>query len=292
MPTVLFLQKKYLANVTSLDADLLLTLATKKTREFILIHPEYKLSSWQKIRFYYFLFQYKRGVPIAYLTRHKEFFGLDFFVNRHTLIPRPETELLVAEAIKEISNPKIQISNKSENQNSKMILIDVGTGTGCIPIAILKNIKLPIKTIAIDISRLALKVAKKNAKLHGAKIKFLHGNLLESVLQNFNLSPFNFHLIVTANLPYLTKEQFKNEQTIRHEPRSALVAAENGLALYRELLEQIKQLHQPLTAFFEFDPRQTELLTKLIYSILPNATVKIKKDLAGRDRLAIISAEI
>ncbi len=284
----------------ALDADLLLALAAKKTREFILIHPEHKLSPWQRVCFAYFLYQYKRGVPIAYLTHHKEFFGLDFFVNRHTLIPRPETELLVAEATKEISKSKIQ------NTNAKITMIDVGTGSGCIPISILKNINQPIETFAIDISKPALRIAELNAAIHKVEIKFLRGNLLEPIFSY--LSPAlssaeaergvepsppqrrgQGEVYITANLPYLTKEQFKDEPTIKHEPRSALVATENGLALYRELLQQIKNLNCPFTAFFEFDPGQTVMLTKLIRSILPSTKIEIKKDLAGRDRLAIIT---
>ncbi len=278
MSTVLFLRKKYLAATLPLDADLLLALAAKKSREFILIHPEYKLSFWQKIDFYYFFFQYKRGTPISYLTHHKEFFGLDFFVNRHTLIPRPETELLVEETLKKI--------------NKQTLLIDVGTGSGCIPISILTTTKnADVNAIAIDISALALKIARLNAALHKAKIKFLRGNLLEPFLKDSNYPNFSGQLIITANLPYLTKEQFKNEQTIQSEPRSALIANENGLALYRELLEQIKNLNTPFIAFFEFDQRQTESITKLIKSFFSNANLEIKKDLAGRDRLVIITQD-
>ncbi|MEK7625187.1 MAG: peptide chain release factor N(5)-glutamine methyltransferase [Patescibacteria group bacterium] len=276
--------------------DHLLSYAIKKPREYILIHPEYKLSLWQKARFWYANFQYKRGVPLAYITGHKEFFGLDFFVNRHTLIPRPETELMV-EAV--IRNLESGIWNKAT-------IIDVGTGTGCIPISIVKTLKHEnIRTFAIDISGSALKVAKKNAELHGVDIDFLHGNLLEPILND--LSPAlssveaerdvepsppqrrgQGEVYITANLPYLTAEQYKDEPSIQHEPKSALIANENGLALYRELLEQIKQLGHPFTAFFEFDPRQTEALTKLIKSFFPAANLEIKKDLAGRERLAIV----
>lgn len=273
--SVMNLQKKYLTAIPPLDADLLLSTAAGKTREFILIHPEYKLSLWQKARFFYFLYQYKKGMPIAYLTGHKEFFGLNFIVNRHVLIPRPETELLVEEVLKKIK--------------SQSTLIDVGTGSGCIPISILKTAtQKNINAIAIDVSRSALTIAKKNALRHDIKIKFLHGNLLEPILNNkFDAS--TAPLIITANLPYLTNEQAINEPSIKYEPKSALIASENGLALYHKLLKQIKHLNHPFMAFFEFDPRQTVLFTKLIKSFFPEAKIEIKKDLAERDRLAIIT---
>ena len=268
------LRQKHLSKIPSLDADILLQLSCNKEKTFLLTHPEYKFTCFQTVKFFYLLFRYHRGTPIAYLAGHKEFFGLDFMVNKHTLIPRPDTEVLVEEAIKIL------------NSGEYSALIDVGTGSGCIPIAILNNTQKTIAAFATDISAGASRTAKKNAALHKVKINYSQGNLLES-LKNIPEGK----ILVTANLPYLTDEQFAGEPSIQKEPRTALVAAENGLALYRELLEQFKNLNRSFTALFEFDPSQTEIMKKLIGQHFPDASVEIKKDLSGQDRVVKIISE-
>ena len=196
------------------------------------------------------------------------------------------------------------------------MLIDVGTGSGCIPIAVLKEMaklrngeigKLEnseIKTIATDISRQALRVAKKNAKRDGAKIKFFRGNLIEPIIlkinemtnkknNNFPISSFrNFDtIIITANLPYLTEKQFKSESSIQREPKTALVTGNGGLSLYEELLKQIQTFLKLLTVnsslliFLEIDPSQSQRITTVIKQYFPTAKTEIKKDLAGRGRM-------
>lgn len=276
------------SKIPPLDFDLLLSYTVHKPKEFFFAHPEYQLTFWQKLKLYYFLLQYKRGLPISYITHHKEFFGLDFLVTKHTLVPRPDTEIMVEEVIKEIQNQKSKIES--------FILIDIGTGSGCIPIAIMKTVNHKnIKPFAIDISKPALRVSKKNAQRHNVEIDFLHGNLLEPILNNLN-SKFqiqNSSLIITANLPYLTQEQFDTESSIQHEPHSALVAEEGGLKLYKELLLQIKEVlaisNLQLTTFFEIDPSQTSLIISEIKKSLPTAQVKVIPDLGGRDRIVSFS---
>ena len=301
--TIIDLQKKHPA-LTSFDLDLLLTAAIKKPKEFLYSHPEYRLSPWQRLRLKYFLFLQKKGYSVAAIAKHKEFYGLpagqaglDFFVNRHVLIPRPETELMVEEAAREITNVKLQMSNQIQNPNAKLILIDVGTGSGCVPISIFKTLqptptppKRGITLFATDISRSALRVAKKNAKNHRVNIKFLRGNLLQPILKKYSLLPTPYSLIITANLPYLTEQQFQSEPSIQREPKIALVAEKNGLALYEELFKQIPLLPTPhsLLLLLEIDPSQTEKISKLIKQYFPSANLAIKKDLAGRDRLVII----
>ena len=290
MMAVKVLRQKHLLNLPPWEADSLLQLSCNKEKAYILAHPEYRLTFRQLVFFYYLLFQFKCGVPLAYLAHRKEFFGLDFYVDRRVLVPRPETELMVEEALKFIN-----ADTTSEN-----ILIDIGTGSGCVSVAIAKNTDKKINIFASDISRAALRVAKMNAKKHNVNIQFIHRSLLEPIIRHpdraisewrdpsTSFGMTNTKIVITANLPYLTNEQFINELSIQHEPKTALVASENGLALYRQLLEQMKQLNRPLTALLEFDPRQTEELKKMIYEILPAATTEIKTDLAGRDRLVVV----
>lgn len=277
------LQSAY-QQIDKLDADLLLSFTLKKTREYFMIHEDGIVSDAARKKFNKLVKKRKTGWPLAYITGHKEFFGLDFLVNKHTLIPRPDTEILVEEVIKTIDNKQLT--------NNKLALIDVGTGTNCIPIAIIKASKhKSIKTFAIDISPSALAVAKKNAKKHKVKIKLIHGNLLKP-LKHQNIKTFK-QIIITANLPYLTKEQYQSEKSIQHEPKSALVAKKEGLALYEKLLHQIKLIPSPYnlvpTTYFEIDPSQSEKITALINKILPNSKIEIKKDLAGRNRVVIIT---
>ena len=287
-PTTRQLLKKASKKIDLLDAELLLAHVLGKSREFLVAYPEYKVSkfvSWQVNKLFK---KRKRGIPLAYLTDHKEFYGLDFLVNKHVLIPRPDTEIMVDLVVNRL---------RTTDDGEQIILIDVGTGSGCIPISILKDLQTykltNLQTFATDISRQALKVARKNAYKHNADINFLQGNLLEPILKNHELLAMNYELIITANLPYLTEEQFQNEPSIQHEPKSALVAKNNGLALYEELLNQIKQLlttyYLPLTMYLEIDPSQSVQITKLIQTSLPNTSIEIKKDLARLDRVVVFS---
>ncbi len=281
-----------------LDLDLLLSSSLKQPKEFLYTHPEYTLSLVERLRLAYFLFLYKRGFSVAVITHRKEFYGLDFYVNKHTLIPRPETELMVEEVTKTIGTiyPSPSPSPKRGGTQGGVLLIDIGTGSGCIPIAIIKTLKhRNIKTIAIDISRAALHVARKNARTHNVFINFLHGNLLDPIIKNPAFFIRHSSFIITANLPYLTQEQFDSEPSIQREPYSALVAKNDGLALYQQLLAQIQSLcfmfHISCFIFFEIDPSQSSAITAMIQKYLPDATIEIKKDLAGYDRLVKIQIQ-
>lgn len=269
--------------VDRLDAELLLSYVIKKPREFLMTHDEKIIGKLEKFRFNKFVKKRRKGIPLAYLTGTKEFYGLDFFVNRHTLIPRPDTELIV-----DLALTKLQ-SMRDERQ---IMLIDIGTGSGCIPIAIAKKERQYDNTevYATDISRNALKVAKQNTKRHSIDITLKHGHLLKPLYSK--IKNFKSKIILTANLPYLTEEQFKNESSIRYEPKSALVAKDNGLSLYTELLLQLKDiLHytSSITALFEINPTQSTSIKTIARRCIPNADISMQKDLAKLDRVIIIS---
>ncbi len=293
-----------------LDFDLLLSHALHRPKEFLYSHDDYSPTKPELNRFQKYSRLYHTGYSIAAIIQHKEFYGLDFFVNKHVLVPRPETELLVEHAIKAAniapSPARLAVATHGETQargevrrggsNHPIILIDVGTGSGSIPISILKKTSQKInKTFAIDISSRALTVAKKNARTHSVLITFLHGNLLKPLLKNnLTIQQFNnLTLLITANLPYLTAAQFKSEPSVQKEPRIALVAKNSGLELYEKLLKQIKRLLFSidcclLTCLLEIDPSQTKPIQQLIKTILPKGQVKILKDLAGLDRVVMI----
>jgi release factor glutamine methyltransferase len=257
------------------ELDLLKTLVSKKPYEYIISHPELNFNFWQKLKLAKLTKQRQKGIPFAYLNKKKEFFSLEFLVNKNTLIPRPDTEIMIEEIL------SILKTNNFQNN----FLIDVGTGTACIPISILKNTNKFEKTFAIDISRKALSVAKKNNKKHKTNINFLKGDLLNPFL-NKKINLQNKNIFISANLPYLTLEQFKKEKSIQAEPKIALVTRENGLYLYKKLFNQIKKIKaKNVFVFCEIDPRQTLEIEKNIKNIFPNIDIIIKKDYSNLDRL-------
>jgi len=296
------LQKNKIKN-PHLEAEILLSHILKKPREFLFTYPKKILTKLQITNYKLQISQRIKGMPLAYITGHKEFYEFDFIVNKHVLIPRPETELMVDEAL--------SLLRSLLRSKQKITVIDVGTGSGCILISLIKSLQKPkaqnpnCKFLATDISKPALAVARKNAKLHKVdkKIKFLHGNLLETLIKNnkipatsSSIYPGETGVVILANLPYLAPDQIKNSPTIQREPKSALEAGPDGLRYYKKLFAQINQIanHTPapaaklqITVFCEIDPSQILKIKKLIKSILPNSKLQIKKDLRGLNRLII-----
>ena len=268
-----------------LDAEILLSFILKQNKEFIYTHPEHSLTSSQIKKINQLIAHRVKGKPVAYLIGHKNFYGFDFIVNKNVLIPRPETELVVDSIL-------TLIKNKSA---SKYILIDVGTGSGCIPIALAKNLRqLPnIKYYGLDISDSALKVAKRNAQIHdlAKKIKFIKSDLLKNIFNTKYLIP-NAEIIVSANLPYLSTKQYLSNPDLKYEPKQALIAGSDGLKYYRQLIKQIKTLisyTSSIVIFLEIDPAQTATIKKVIHSHLPKAHIAVQKDLSRRNRLIVIN---
>lgn len=276
-----------------LDVEVLLSFALKKTKEFLYANPKYKLNKSELNRFKSFTAKRLKSEPIAYIIGEKEFYGLKFIVNRNVLIPRPETELIVDETLRQI---KKTIRHPAEQ---KIILIDIGTGSGCIPISIIKNLPKNIndkmKIYAIDNSQKALNIAKKNAQLHKAdkKINFIKNDLLKLSLINRNLAP-NSKIIITANLPYISNSQYKklSPDIKEYEPKNALIAGNDGLKYYRKLFKQIQKITlNKITLIIEVDFKSMCPKAKAIKTIkqyFPNSKIEIKKDLAGSERIIVI----
>jgi release factor glutamine methyltransferase len=269
-----------------LETELLVAESLQLSRADVMARPEIEIGKAQEKRINRQLSRLKSGEPLAYILGHKEFYGLDFIVNTYTLIPRPETELMVEEALR--------ISRNAE----RVTIIDVGTGSGCIAITLAKA--LEFKIIAIDISKRALATARKNAKRNGVsdRIEFMHGNLLRPLLKISDGSKAPCacmsggraaHYVICANLPYLTPEQVRTSPTIQHEPKSALISGADGLKHYRQLFRQAKKLDAAAsTLLCEIDDTQGAAMSKLIEKELPQAKYEIKQDLGGYDRLAVI----
>jgi len=271
-----------------LDAEILLSFCLKKNQIYLLTHYEEKITSTQQKKYFNLIKKRINNFPVAYLTNEKWFFGKKFFVNKNVLVPRPETEIMVEKIIEKISNSSCK----------NIILIDLGTGSGCIPISVNKNLlSKKIQTLAIDISASALLVAKKNIKLHklSKKIQLLKGNLLTPLIRENKykkqINRSESLIIISANLPYLTPEQVKKSKSIQKEPRQALVAGTDGLKYYRLLFEQISQHfnNKNVITFCEIDPSQKNKIKQLIKNKLPNSQISLEKDYKSHHRLVIIS---
>ena len=268
-----FLRINRLKN-SNLDSELLLSKVLKKKREKILINLNEKLNPQQIKKFNSLLFRRKKKEPIAQILGFKYFWKYKFVVDKTVLTPRPETEHIIEEALKIIPFKKT------------LNILDIGTGSGCIIISILKE-RTKCRGTAIDISNKALKIAKYNAKLHQLenKIKFI----------NINIDKFrtNKYDLILSNPPYINNVDYgRLEDDVRlFEPKPALSGGIDG---FRELKKIIKKSSKLLkengNLIIEIGDNQknhsVEILRKNGFYVR-----KICKDLSGKDR-CIISKKI
>lgn len=273
-------------NLGRLEAEILLAFTLKKPKEWLLAHPDYALRPTSYALFQRLIRRREKHMPIAYITGEKAFYGLPFKVTQDVLIPRPETEMLVELALRD-----------------SRLIWDVGTGSGAVAIAIAK--RLPgARVLATDVSRGALAIAKRNARLNGVKnVTFLKANLLDATMRRTTHDArLSTPLIIVANLPYLPTSDKKKLTTdvVKYEPTGALFAGKTGMELNEKLLRQLaafSALGGPASggdirftsAFLEFDPPQSQKLRAIAKELFPHAKIKIHKDLARRDRVIEIT---
>lgn len=248
-----------------LEAEVLLAHVTGLTRTAILAHPERLLAPDEKARYNELLTRRARGVPLPYLTGRAEFYGLELAVTPDVLIPRPETEVLVDQAL--ARRPRT--------------VVDVGTGSGCVAIAL--AVHLPHARIwATDVSRAALRVAMANAHRHrvAGRILFIQADLLSPLRGPVDL--------VVSNPPYVAEEEWPAlPLSVReYEPRSALDGGPGGLRVIQRLLKEAPRLiKRGGTLLVEIGADQGSRATALACTLIPGACVRIHPDLAGRDRV-------
>ena len=201
--------------IQRLDSELIMAHILGKERSFLHAHPEYEFSETELAQIRAATERRASGEPLAYILGYKEFYGRIFEVTKDTLIPRPETEDLITEAV--------ALRPKS--------VLDVGTGSGCIAITLSKE--LPSVSIsAIDISKEALVVAQENAQKHHAQIAFMQSDLLS------NLHKEQKYDLIIANLPYVDKNWTWLGAELSFEPESALFAEDGGLELIKKIILQ------------------------------------------------------
>jgi release factor glutamine methyltransferase len=261
-------------NTPQLDAEVLLAHTLNQDRTWLYTHFTAQLQAERQEQFFKLIARRSQREPVAYIVGHKEFFGLEFLVDSATLIPRPETELLVETAL--------QLTSPDE----PLTIADVGTGSGCIAISLATRLQAAI-VFALDISAGALQVARHNAQRNqiSNSITFLLGNLLEPLSAPVDL--------IVSNPPYVSQAELKAPLTPpevnQYEPRLALDGGHDGLGLIRQLLLQAKQKLNPKGRLLvEIGSGQGQAVRQLALGCFPRADIQLKQDLAGLDRLLVV----
>ncbi|MCX6053931.1 MAG: peptide chain release factor N(5)-glutamine methyltransferase [Chloroflexi bacterium] len=251
-----------------MESQVLLSFVTGQPREWLISHPESSLSEEQVTQLNSSRDRLLKGEPLPYLVGKQAFFGLDFLVTRDVLIPRPETELLVEEAIQWL-----------EDHPSRRKIIDIGTGSGIIAITLADHFQ-DADITAVDISATALALAERNAELHRVKdrIQFRLNDLLTG-------NPCQYDLIL-ANLPYIPTQILDQLPVSRFEPRLALDGGKEGLDLIGRLLDQsVKKIHPSGLILLEIETDQSEACLKMTREYFSNCEVSVLLDLAKHPRI-------
>ncbi len=232
--------KLHALSTPKLDAEVLLSYVIKHDRAWLLAHPEYVLSAKQLQKYQSYIARRIANQPIAYITGKKDFYGREFSVNKHVLVPRPESESFIT-LLKYLKNEldlhvkKRIVSPLPEHAHLSGFLhniLDMGTGSGCLAITVKLEFGDTFVT-ATDTSTAALKIAIKNALTYEVPVVFKKQNLLNGDKNGYD--------VVLANLPYVPIDM--QDKSILHEPPKALYSGSDGLSHYRKLFKQLAHKH-------------------------------------------------
>ena len=253
-----------------LDSELILAKTLNVCREEILLNLNKKINKFNLNKFNYYLNMRINHKPIAYIVNFKHFWKYKFFVDRNVLIPRPETELVIEKIM--------EILPLSSNKN----ILDIGTGSGCIAITLIKE-RPNCSITAIDKSKKAIKVAKKNAEMHqvGKKVKFLNIDVDKYFSNKYDL--------IVSNPPYIKNSELLSlDKDVKlNEPKLALSGGSSGLEIFFKIINKCKMLLKNNgKLFLEIGHKQGKELSKYLNLNGFNQT-KIYKDFAGKDRCLV-----
>jgi release factor glutamine methyltransferase len=262
---------KTLSNEPSSSINAIVGYTLNKSRHFGISHPGYELSLSELYLLDTNLNQLVAGKPLPYITGKQEFYGFDFKTSPAVLIPRPETELLVEHALSWLT------SNRGKN-----LAADVGIGSGCISISIIKN-HPNLSFIGTDISFNSLFIAQENLrafKLDG-QIRLVQTDLLSGINCEFDL--------ICANLPYISSDILSSLAVREHEPHSALDGGQDGLAYISALISQSQsKIRKDGLILLEIESSQSQAVLFLANEVFPNSNILLIYDLAGLPRLVKI----
>src|SRR5260370_33718781 len=263
------------ARSAQLDAQVLLCYVLGIERAMLYAYPEQEISLLQEKQYFTVMARRKQQEPVAYLTGHKEFYGLDFIVDKRVLIPRPETELLVETAL--------EVIKRSIAGGHMPVVADIGTGSGAIPIAIaVEEPRLPY-IYTTDSSAEALEVARLNCLQHQVteRVRLLQGDLVSLLPEPVDL--------LLANLPYVGTDEVDGlPLDVRlYEPHQALFGGPGGLDLLHRLGEEVHRcrvLKPAGVLLLEIGYQHRGELTHFLHDLWPSATITCRQDNAAFDR--------
>lgn len=257
-----------ISDTPRLDAQIILENIINKDRSFLLAHGETPLSEDEATQFTELVRLRAMGEPIAYIVGKRAFYDREIAVTRGVLIPRPETEHLLEEAL-------AFVAQKPDAQ-----VVDVGTGSGALAVTLAANAP-QAHVYATDISPMALVMTRYNAFLNKVNLTSYEGHLLDPLIERQIRVD-----VLMANLPYIATEDLADLEVSRHEPRTALDGGPDGLDLVRELLEQAPQVCQPgALILLEIGADQGPAALALVQATFPDAEAEILKDYAQLDRI-------
>lgn len=264
-----YLEEKQIPDA-QIDAWYLLEYVTGISRASYYGDPERNISEEEADQYWSYIEKRAQRIPLQHITGSQEFMGYEFLVNEHVLVPRQDTENLVEEALK-IIRPDMRI-------------LDMCTGSGCIPISLLKYAAerkhmTGLAAVGVDISEDALEVAKKNGQRLEVPVTWIQSDLFENVSERFDL--------IVSNPPYIRTEviQGLEDEVKLHDPWIALDGHEDGLYFYRRIVnESISHLKDGAWLMFEIGHDQAEDVSELMKNA-GFSQIYVKKDLAGLDRV-------
>ena len=275
-----------------IEAEFLLSHALDLPREALYARLQEPLSPAGQATFEALLRRRLAHEPSAYIVGHMEFYGLDLACTPAALIPRPETELLIEEALRWVGGqgsrpdgrPQTGARPGPSGGVGELTVVDVGTGNGAIAVALAVGAPQAI-IVALDTSRAALSLARHNATQHGVagRIAFVQGNLLAPLDDRFD--------IIAANLPYIPTRLYRNlpPELRDHEPEPALHPGRRGPALIESMLAQAPSLLKPGGLLLaEHAWNQARPLRDAARAAFPKSEIETKRDLAGRERLLVV----
>jgi release factor glutamine methyltransferase len=254
-----------------MDGQVMLAQAMHQEKAWLLAHPESSLTRCQAETFTGMLARVRGGEPLPYVLGWWEFYGRRFHLNRSVLIPRPETELLVEEALRFLRGAATELR-----------ILDVGTGSGCVAVTLACEVQAAT-VIATDISREVLQVAQRNARQHGVsgRVHFVQADLVRPLAGSFDL--------LCANLPYIPTALLGELPVGRNEPGLALDGGSDGLAPLRRLLGELRRIVRPGgRALMEIGDGQGRLALAAAREALGGVRILVRKDLAGQERLLVV----